>query len=108
MKSTSGTNFGNGYTWFCVSSRSGLGHLRRSVQIAQALKTTGAAPPLGLMTNASPGGLDAHELALFEAVCICERDQMAARLLGCQPSAVIADTIRIPRLHELPCPVVLV
>ena len=93
---------------FCLSSRTGLGHLRRATNIAAKVKRQAPAAVLTLITNGSPSALSRSERALFSNVVVCERDDMARHAHAAGPDIVAVDTAIIPRIELLPQPLALI
>ena len=93
---------------FCATGKSGLGHLRRTANIAGALATADAASQIVLLTNAPSVGLPSAEAAIFDRIEHCERADMAARLAELGGGAVVVDTAVLPGLGSLARPLCLV
>ena len=81
---------------FVGTSKSGLGHLRRIASVAAGLAKHSGGDNLVLITNAKPAGLTSQDLAAFATVCVCARQDMAARLSqeGCD--LAVLDTVELP------------
>ncbi len=91
---------------FVATGRSGLGHLRRLGNIAQALRALGWTHRRVLVTNAAPAGFDAVERLPFEEVRVAPRDDMAGSLDDAD--TVVIDTARIPGIENIDRPKCLV
>jgi len=87
--------------WFCVTARTGVGHLRRCASVAHCIRAIRPDVTLGLLCNAVPAGLQENELALFNDIQIVERQSMANALRTLRPLVVVADTICIPELEQV-------
>ncbi len=93
---------------FCATSRSGLGHLRRSINIAAALRKRAGPLDLRLLTNGPAAGLDPGDRAVFDAVREAPRAEMAAALDAWGAGPVVVDTAVVPGIERLSRPLVLV
>ncbi len=93
---------------FCVTGRSGLGHIRRTCNIASALMRENCHIRCVLLTNAPIAGLSAQERDLFESIDVVAKSQMAQRLAAMEPGPVVVDTAVVPRLALLADPLCLV
>jgi aminoglycoside phosphotransferase (APT) family kinase protein len=93
---------------FCATGKSGLGHLRRIVNVAAALRQRAPGQDMALLTNASPAGLADAELALFNQLITAPRDAMAGVLAGMAPGPVVVDTAAIEQIGLLPDPLCLI
>lgn len=91
---------------FFATSKSGLGHLRRSSTIARAIRGQDPRRVLRLVTNAPPDGLEPADLAAFDQIQLAEKADMAA-LLGDRSTAVL-DTMNLPDIEGRGSPRVLV
>lgn len=91
---------------FFATSKSGLGHLRRSSTIARAIRTQDPDRKLRLVTNAPPEGLEPADLDAFHQIHVAEKADMAA-LLGDGSTAVL-DTMNLADLEGKGSPRVLV
>lgn len=92
----------------CGTGRTGLGHLRRITNIAQALHERRPSVPLQLLTNASPEGLTKTEVALYRNIRVVPRAEMATHLVGSRGGPVVVDTAVLPGLHEVDAPLCLI
>lgn len=92
---------------FCATGRTGLGHLRRTANIAVELSREPAPKP-ALLSNADPDGLAPEERAVFAWVARCPRPEMASRLSAARPAGVVVDTASVPGLHRVDAPLCLV
>lgn len=83
---------------FCATGRSGLGHLRRIANIAEAIKRTGHASRLTLVTNAETAALSQEESNHFASIEVCERSRMAMAMSALRPDIAVVDTAigRVP------------
>ena len=84
---------------FFATSKSGLGHLRRSATIARALRRAAPCRNLRLVTNAAPQGLDKEDLCAFDQITVANRDQMSAAT-GPAPFVAVLDTMNLPELED--------
>ena len=84
---------------FFATSKSGLGHLRRSATIARALRRAAPARNLRLVTNAAPQGLDPEDLSVFDQITVADRAAMPAAA-GVDPFTAVLDTMNLPELEE--------
>ena len=84
---------------FFATSKSGLGHLRRSATIARALRRAAPNRHLRLITNAAPQGLDKDDISAFDHIAVAERDQMSAAA-GPAPFIAVLDTMNLPELED--------
>ena len=91
---------------FFATSKSGLGHLRRSSTIARAIRQQDPERRLRLVTNAPPEGLEPADLAAFHQIHVAEKADMAS-LLGDGSTAVL-DTMNLADLEGRGSPRVLV
>ena len=93
---------------FCVTGKTGLGHLRRITNVALALRRRQPSAPLRLFTNAPPAGLTKEERTLFETVDVAPRDQLAPRISETHEGSIIVDTAGVPGLDQLTGPLCLI
>ncbi len=93
---------------FCATGKSGLGHLRRSTNIAAAIRATAPEQKLALVTNAPVAGLSPSELALFDEIVCVSREAMAGVLSEMETGPVVIDTAAIEDVGFLPDPLCLV
>ena len=93
---------------FCVTARSGLGHLRRVTNIAKELKQLAPDLSLELIINADPSCLSSEEERFFVRIEKVERAQMARAAAGWLSGPVVVDTAVIPELGYLPRPLCLI
>ena len=84
---------------FFATSKSGLGHLRRSATIARALRRAAPGRSLRLVTNAAPQGLDPEDLSAFDTITVADRAAMPAAV-GPGPFTAVLDTMNLPALEE--------
>lgn len=84
---------------FFATSKSGLGHLRRSATIARALRRAAPNRHLRLVTNAAPQGLDKEDISVFDHIAVAERDQMPSAA-GPTPFIAVLDTMNLPELED--------
>lgn len=92
---------------FCATGKTGLGHLRRITNIAQAVRER-AACPMDLLTNAPASGLAQEEIDLYRRIDIATRGEMARRLLVGDHGPVVVDTAVLPGLHAVARPLCLI
>jgi predicted glycosyltransferase len=78
---------------FLVTSRSGLGHLRRAASIAAALNAARSGLRIDLHTNAPPAGLTGADLAAFATIEVMETPRMAQCAANAGSGVVVADTM---------------
>ncbi|MGB8818788.1 MAG: glycosyltransferase [Rhizobiaceae bacterium] len=78
---------------FMATSRSGLGHIRRTASVALAVKARRPDLSIALFTNAPIGGLPEGDLAAFDETAIAERAQMTGLAGARQPQMIVADTM---------------
>jgi hypothetical protein len=93
---------------FLATSKSGLGHLRRSATIAMCLRSLAPERKLHLISNAEPDGLPDHEIRAFDTVQVLERDRMAEGAVKTSAGLLMLDTITVPGIETLGRPLVLV
>jgi len=94
--------------WFCVTAKSGLGHLRRVTNIASIIKLNAPGRPLALMTNAPVAGLTTQERDYFGDREVVPREQMGGRLKTFRNSPVVVDTAVVPGLADVDAPLCLI
>lgn len=87
---------------FCVTARSGLGHLRRVTNVAGALRGVENDITQILLTNAPPAGLGEAERHLFDHVRQVERKRMAYAAAAFSADVIVVDTAIVPGLELLP------
>lgn len=97
---------------FCVTSKSGLGHLARIHHIARAMRNDADFGTLSLLSNAEfptdifhgpQKGLD-----LFDEVRITEKCHFTSMLTELQSHVVVIDTAVVPEVGQINVPKVLV
>lgn len=93
---------------FCLTGRSGLGHLRRVANIASRLRELSPHLAIHLVVNAPIAGLSRDEVANFDCICLADRKAMAATLAGLPAGPVVVDTAVVPLLGAIPDPLCLV
>jgi predicted glycosyltransferase len=93
---------------FVATSKSGLGHLRRVVTIAQALNALAPQRRLHLVSNALPLGIPENELSVFAGIRIADRAVMAGAAAKTGAGILVLDTITVPGVEGLGLPLVLV
>ncbi len=93
---------------FCLTGRSGLGHLRRVANIASRLRELWPHMAIHLVVNAPIAGLSRDEVANFDCICLADRKAMAATLAGLPAGPVVVDTAVVPLLGAIPDPLCLV
>ena len=93
---------------FLATSKSGLGHLRRTATIARAIR--GAAPDriLRLVSNAQPDGLEPEDLAVFASIYVGERGCMIEAIPRRINVTLVLDTITVPGIESMAAPLALV
>ena len=92
----------SGRVAFCVSARTGLGHLRRVTNVAGRLRETAPGIQLCLVANAPFDGISESERALFSQSVVDRRADMARRLATMSLDAVVVDTAVVPDIELLP------
>jgi len=85
---------------FVASSRTGLGHLRRVLHVARALRRLRSDVALELVTNAPPPPSWSLDDA-FEQIRIRERADVSAALADDPPDVVVVDTAVVPGLDQV-------
>ncbi|MFM7333692.1 MAG: hypothetical protein ACKO1H_04650, partial [Tabrizicola sp.] len=93
---------------FLATSKSGLGHLRRSATIALRLRALAPGQQLHLISNAAPEGLEPRAIAAFDTVQVQDRDQMAKAAAATKAGILVLDTITVPGIEQLGLPLALV
>lgn len=93
---------------FFATSKSGLGHLRRSATIVRRIKEIAPERRVHLISNAMPDGLSAADLQGFASVQVVARDRMATEAQFPPGSTMVLDTITVPGLEETSGPLALV
>lgn len=93
---------------FLATSKTGLGHLRRSATIARRLQAFAPQRRLHLITNAQPDGMTEADLLTFDTVQVLERDQMAQGVAQTGTGILVLDTVTVPGVESLGLPLVLV
>ncbi len=93
---------------FLATSKSGLGHLRRSATIAQAVKARAPGRGLHLISNAPLAGLTHADLAAFDSIGVYERSEMAKGAARTGAGVLVLDTITVPGVEALELPLALV
>lgn len=93
---------------FLATSKSGLGHLRRSATIARTLKGRAPGRGLHLISNAPPVGLSDADLAAFDSIRVHERHDMAKGAAATGAGVLVLDTITVPGVESLGLPLALV
>lgn len=84
---------------FLATSKSGLGHLRRTATIARRIREIAPDRRLHLVSNARPEGISSVDMATFDTAQVVERDRMAMGL-PCT-AQVVLDTITVPRIEQV-------
>ncbi|MCZ8150807.1 MAG: hypothetical protein O9292_00200 [Rhodobacteraceae bacterium] len=92
---------------FFATSKSGLGHLRRSATIARALRRAAPGRSLRLVTNAAPQGLDPEDLSAFDTISVADRAAMPSAA-GAGPFTAVLDTMNLPELEAATTPRILI
>jgi predicted glycosyltransferase len=93
---------------FLATSKSGLGHLRRSATIAIRLRALAPERKLHLISNARPEGVQDDEIRAFDTVQVLERDRMAEGVVKTGAGVLVLDTITVPGIERLGLPLALV
>lgn len=93
---------------FCATGKTGLGHLRRVTNIAQALCERRPTVSLELLTNGSGEGLTGEELTLYRHIKTVPRADMAGHLTTLSRGPVVVDTAVLPGLSRLDAPLCLI
>ena len=92
----------------CATGKTGLGHLRRLINIAGELVRQAPSCQLELVSNAEIAGLTGQEKSWLSATHLAERGRMADTIARIKPDLVVVDTAVIPGLHALDVPLCLV
>lgn len=89
----------------CVSCRIAMGKLRRTTNIARALRERHHELTLTLLANSAPGGvhlgLKEDEVALFDHIEYLQPPRMAGYLKSIPVDVVVVETMRVPDLQEV-------
>ena len=93
---------------FFATSKSGLGHLRRSATIARCLRKLAPFRSVHLISNAKPEGLTDADLQAFDTVQILDRDRMAEGARRTGAGILVLDTVMVPGIAQLGLPLALV
>lgn len=93
---------------FFATSKSGLGHLRRTATIARSLRQAAPERILRLISNARPEGLEPEDMAAFDTVHVAERSAMAGALPMGGKRILVLDTVTVPGIEALNSPMVLI
>lgn len=93
---------------FFATSKSGLGHLRRTATIARSLRQAAPERILRLISNARPEGLEPEDMAAFDTVHVAERSAMAGALPMGGKRILVLDTVTVPGIEALDSPMVLI
>ncbi len=97
---------------FCVTSKSGLGHLARIHHIAHAMRDDADFGTLSLLTNAEfPSDVfHGHQkgMNVFNEVRISEKSHFTSTLAELQAHIVVIDTAVVPEVDQITVPKVLV
>lgn len=93
---------------FLATSKSGLGHLRRTATIARSLRGLAPRRRLHLITNARPEGLTEMDMQVFDTVQILERDRMADGARMIEAGSLVLDTVMVPGVEQLGLPLALI
>lgn len=92
----------------CATGKTGLGHLRRLINIAGELARLVPQARIGLVSNAEVAGLTPDERSWLFDVHVTERERMAETLTRLQPDLVVVDTAVVAGLSALPAPLCLI
>jgi streptomycin 6-kinase len=93
---------------FCVTSRSGLGHVRRICNIVEELRAFNASLDTVLLTNSPVAELSPSDASSFGDIRVLAKDDMAAALACLPRGPVVVDTAVVDRLGFLADPLCLV
>lgn len=93
---------------FLATSKSGLGHLRRSATIARCLRAMAPWKRLHLVSNAKPDGLTENDIGAFDTVQILERVRMAQGVGVTGAGILVLDTVTVPGVEHLGLPLALI
>jgi predicted glycosyltransferase len=93
---------------FLATSKSGLGHLRRTATIARSLRRQAPGRVLRLVSNARPEGLEPEDMAIFDTVHIAERAAMPTAFPAAGRRTLVLDTMTVPGIERLSDPLVLI
>ena len=92
---------------FCVTSKSGLGHLRRVTNVATSLRKKHGQADITLHSNARPTALVPDEWSCYSQINVVGRDNMAMKLAeGSGP--VVIDTAVLPGIEDVQRPLCLI
>ena len=90
---------------FCVSCRLALGKLRRSTNIAAAIRKIDTHSEIVLLADSGPvdvsKALPEQDLKLFDRIEKSPVDEMTSRLKSNNTGVVVVETMRVRNLHEL-------
>jgi predicted glycosyltransferase len=78
---------------FMATSRSGLGHIRRTASVALALKALRPGLRMALITNAPVAGLPEGDMAAFDRIVTAGRADMMLAAGRLAPKIIAADTM---------------
>lgn len=92
----------------CGTGKTGLGHLRRLINIAAELVQQAPSCELELISNAKIAGLNEQEKSWLSGTHIAERDRIYSTIMQIKPDLVVVDTAIIPGLHALDVPLCLI
>ena len=98
----------DGSIWFCATSKTGLGHLRRCTSIAQSINQLDPSLGLGLMTNSTCENLYDFGLPIFANNTFVTRQEMAGNLSGASKYPVVIDTAILPGVETIERPLILI
>jgi predicted glycosyltransferase len=93
---------------FMATSRSGLGHIRRTASVALAVKARRRDLSIALFTNAPVQGLPEGDMAAFDETVIAERAHMIGLASARQPLIIAADTMAPDGISQSPATCVLI
>jgi predicted glycosyltransferase len=93
---------------FLATSKSGLGHLRRSATIAARLRALAPDRKLHLVSNAPPQGLGDQDIRTFDTLQVLDRPQMVQGAAATGAGVLVLDTMTLPGLAQLGLPLTLV
>lgn len=86
---------------FLATSKSGLGHLRRTASIARRMLEIAPDRRFHLISNARPLGLSSADMDAFDTVQVADRDRMADHLFPGERKVLVLDTVTVPGIERL-------
>jgi len=97
---------------FCVTAKSGLGHLVRVSHIARKMREISKLGQLHLLTNAAPPDAVFHnrmgKYNPFDRVVVTEKQHFATAITESRSNIAVVDTAVVPHIDQLAVPIVLI